>query len=64
MKHFYEVTWVIELDAESPADAARLAREVQLDPTSMAHTFEVRRTDGDPYADPETVDVYPNGETA
>ena len=35
----YRVTWIIDLDAESFEDAARLAREIQLDPDSLATHF-------------------------
>jgi len=38
----YRVTWVIDLDAESFEDAARLAREIQLDVDSLATHFIVR----------------------
>ncbi len=37
----YRVTWTIELDAESFEDAARLAREMQLDEDSLATHFVV-----------------------
>ena len=38
----YAVTWEISLDAESPEHAAKLARDIQLDPDSGASFFEVR----------------------
>jgi len=38
----YRVTWIIDLDAESFEDAARLAREIQLDEDSLATHFIVR----------------------
>ena len=41
----YKVTWTIEIQAESPLDAAKLSREIQLDPNSIATHFVV--TDGD-----------------
>ena len=37
----YKVTWTIDLDAASFEDAARLAREIQLDPGSLATHFIV-----------------------
>lgn len=37
---FY-VMWDIDLTADSPEEAARLALEIQRDPTSTATTFEV-----------------------
>ena len=37
----YKVTWTIDLDATSFEDAARLAREIQLDPGSLATHFIV-----------------------
>ena len=43
----YRVTWVIDLDAESFEDAARLAREIQLDPDSLATHSVVRDRHGD-----------------
>ena len=43
----YRVTWIIDLDAESFEDAARLAREIQLDPDSLATHFIVRDRNGD-----------------
>lgn len=43
----YRVTWTIDLDAESFEDAARLAREIQLDPDSLATHFVIRDPHGD-----------------
>lgn len=37
----YLVVWEIELEAETPEDAARKAREIQLDPDSAATFFSV-----------------------
>ena len=42
----YRVTWTIDLDAESIEDEARQAREIQLDPDSLATHFIVRDRDG------------------
>jgi len=38
----YLVTWEIEVDAETPTDAAILALEIMQDPTSTARVFKVR----------------------
>ena len=43
----YRVTWIIDLDAESFEDTARLAREIQLDPDSLATHFIVQDGRGD-----------------
>ena len=43
----YRVTWIIDLDAESFEDAARLAREIQLDDESLATHFVVTDHLGD-----------------
>lgn len=37
----YNVTWDIEIDADSPEEAARKALLIQRDPTSMAQVFDV-----------------------
>ena len=37
----YKIRWEIEVEAESPEAAARLARRVQLDPASTATVFYV-----------------------
>lgn len=37
----YRVVWEIELSATDPADAARQARAIQLDPTCRATVFTV-----------------------
>ena len=52
----YDVTWRIELDAEGPDDAAKKAREIQLDPDSLATVFEVRDENDNGF----TVDVEDN----
>lgn len=38
----YRVTWEIEVSAESPEVAAKQAREIMLDPDSLATSFEVQ----------------------
>jgi hypothetical protein len=37
----YIVTWAVNLSADSPADAARKALEMQRDPDSLALVFDV-----------------------
>jgi hypothetical protein len=41
MNKTFKVTWEIELDAESAADAARAALKTQRDPDSYATVFKV-----------------------
>jgi hypothetical protein len=41
----YHVLWEIDIEAESPIDAARQALRIQRDPDSTATVFDV--TDGD-----------------
>jgi hypothetical protein len=43
----YVVTWEIELDAESPLEAAREAQRIQRDPKSIASVFDVSDGSGD-----------------
>jgi len=38
----YTVTWKIDIQADSPEEAAKIARVIQLDPDSTAEYFEVR----------------------
>lgn len=42
----YRVIWTIDLDAESPEDAARKALDMHRDPGSWATHFEVRDPQG------------------
>jgi len=42
MEQEYKVTWVIELSASSPLEAARKALATQRDPQSLAVVFEVQ----------------------
>lgn len=42
----YRVTWVIDLDASDPEEAARLALEIQRDPESIATHFLVQDANG------------------
>lgn len=37
----YRITWEIELDADSPEEAAELALECQLDETAWVKVFQV-----------------------
>ncbi len=38
----YLVSWDIDIDADSPEEAAQMAREIQLDPESFATIFMVK----------------------
>lgn len=38
----YLVTWVIEIDADDPRQAAAMAKEIQEDPDSTATIFNVK----------------------
>lgn len=42
----YRVVWTINLDADSPEDAARKALEIHRDLDSLATHFEVRDAQG------------------
>jgi hypothetical protein len=42
----YSVNWTIELEAASPLEAAKLSREIQLDPNSIATHFIVGDEEG------------------
>lgn len=46
MEREYSVTWQIPLFANSPEEAARIARDIQMDPDNMATFYEVRDDDG------------------
>ena len=41
----YRVTWTIDIDAESPEEAAHLAHRIQLEKDSLATHFEVTGED-------------------
>lgn len=43
----YTVAWTIELQADSPAEAARLAQAWQRDPDSLATVYTVSDTEHD-----------------
>ena len=51
----YTLYWKIEIDADSPREAARRARDIQLDPNNTATVFEVFEHDGD--GEPINVDL-------
>lgn len=51
----YRVLWEIEVTAESPKEAVKRAREIQLDPESIATVFEVSEV-------PELIDLDPESE--
>ena len=42
----YRVTWMIDVEADSPQDAAASARTTQLNPNSIATIFTVQSRDG------------------
>ena len=42
MRTSYRVTWVIDVEANSPTEAAEKALEIQRDPESVATFFTVR----------------------
>lgn len=42
----FRVTWRIDLDAETPYEAARKALAIQRDPASIATCFQVRGRSG------------------
>lgn len=41
----YQVRWEIDIEAESPESAALQAREIQLDPGSIATIFDIFQID-------------------
>lgn len=53
----YEVTWTIEVEADSHEGAAREARRIQCDPQSVATVFEVMNARR--FKDRKTVDLNP-----
>jgi hypothetical protein len=54
----FRVEWVIDLDAESPREAAEKARAIQQDPKSIAHVYHVRQhTPGSTLCDRVDVDL-------
>ena len=43
----YRVSWEIDIDADSPEEAARKAREIQLRPDSHATVFDLTDESGE-----------------
>jgi len=41
----YLVVWTIDIDADSPEEAAQVARDIQLDPKSTAMVFGVSHSE-------------------
>ena len=39
----YKVTWLIDVEAKNPSEAARKALKIQRDPGSIATVFEVKK---------------------
>lgn len=56
MKEFL-VTWQIDIEAETPEDAAREAFRAQRDPDSIATVFEVQERTKDGHSEPIRVDL-------
>jgi hypothetical protein len=50
----YRVRWDINIDAETPREAAERALEIQRDPESIALVFGVR----DPRGQEQTIDLW------
>lgn len=46
MAKMYTVAWLIDVDAESPEEAAQVALAIQRDNDSQATNFQVREYDG------------------
>ena len=63
MKQF-KITWVIDLDADTALDAASIAREIQMDPESLANCFDVTDRETGQVVNVDLLDmvetVYPN----
>jgi hypothetical protein len=58
----YRVTWEIDIEADSPREAAWQAREYQLDPDTGACVFEVaERADDGSYGTATLIDLAPAG---
>ncbi len=43
----YHITWEIDIDAETPREAAEQALEIQRDANSLATVFSVKEFDSD-----------------
>lgn len=57
----YRVTWDIDIEADSPEEAAKKALEIQRRPDSIATVFDVQRKlpDGRPDGYSHTIDLEP-----
>lgn len=55
----FTVSWVIQVDAESPEEAARKAKAVQSAPDTIADVYNVAHSDGTPIGalDEDSLDV-------
>jgi len=42
----YRVTWTIDIDADTPREAAQMALDIQRDPDSCATCFEIDASPG------------------
>lgn len=63
----YLVTWTIDIDADSPEEAAKKALHIQRDPVSSANMFEVRQHKKRQDLGPPVnifVDTRPHGDTS
>lgn len=52
----YFVAWYIDIDADSPEDAARQALAIQRDPKSVATVFDVKHAGASVVIDVEYLD--------
>jgi hypothetical protein len=59
----YRVSWVIEVEADTPLSAARRARFCQMQPgTTFFEVCEVRVCAAERYGPPVTIDLTPDGD--
>jgi len=58
----FRVTWVIDLDASSPRDAAEQALAIQRNPESIATVFDVWHSIGGCVGKSERIDLSPECE--
>jgi len=56
MSNRYRVTWTIDLEAESPRQAAEASLSIQRNPESIATVFEVTADDGENF---QMIDLNP-----
>lgn len=52
----YRVTWAIDIDADTPEDAARKALAIQRNPHSIATWFEVQHGNSTQHVDLDDID--------